>query len=799
MENAKQPEAFNTAENNRGGESRLNPPAYGVTSIFSNTQEFKVDGFRSKMIKFLDSTGLLIFMLIVTIYALFSDDIRVSSYSKDDDDVFFGLSCCAMIFFGLEMILCFIFKEDYRWSFYFWLDLIATLSIIPDIGWAWDSITGDQGSNSSSNVNQIQSAGKSSRAGTRAARVIKIVRLVRLMRIAKIYKHAKNAASKKGADQVSDNNNLAIPKESRVGRILSDLLTKRVIVLVMVILILIPLFDLEFFKTTVTSWEYGLQAINSYEDDVNNYEIDQDFRDYYIDYFDDMSRPVIYIAFDKNSEWEKSNSIKIDDLREIEKYYAHFGTESVAIFDIRTDTRLDAKLNICKTIFVCIVLVSAAVFFTKDANDYAIIPIEKMIMKVKKMAENPLKIAEERVIDIYDIMEEKGTKNWYDCCKKKKINDYETQVLENTFVKIGVLLALGFGEAGAQIISSNIRSSGDVDPIIKGQKIAGIFGFCDIRNFTDATEELQEGVMLFVNELAKIVHSTVDHFLGAANKNIGDAFLIVWKMDSEQVEEFSDPIKFKAGSKECTYMADLALASFLKIMVKVNKDPTILKYRSNPKLTKRMPGYQVKFGFGLHLGWAIEGAIGSIYKIDASYLSHHVNMSMNLEGLTKAYGVPLLMTDTVYNNLSDTGKTYCRHIDRVSLKGGRETYSLYTSDADFSLLMPGRVKDYDKIKTKKKRNHLKFQLDQNLQPPDEIISESKEIEAIKKPFPSEFFEVFDKGMQFYLAGKWNEAKDLFENVLKIRNSDGPAKALIGFMEESNFVPPDDWRGIRALY
>jgi hypothetical protein len=149
--------------------------------------------------------------------------------------------------------------------------------------------------------------------------------------------------------------------------------------------------------------------------------------------------------------------------------------------------------------------------------------------------------------------------------------------------------------------------------------------------------------------------------------------------------------------------------------------------------------------------------------------------------------------------LSDTGKTYCRHIDRVSLKGGRETYSLYTSDADFSLLMPGRVKDYDKIKTKKKRNHLKFQLDQNLQPPDEIISESKEIEAIKKPFPSEFFEVFDKGMQFYLAGKWNEAKDLFENVLKIRNSDGPAKALIGFMEESNFVPPDDWRGIRALY
>ena len=35
--------------------------------------------------------------------------------------------------------------------------------------------------------------------------------------------------------------------------------------------------------------------------------------------------------------------------------------------------------------------------------------------------------------------------------------------------------------------------------------------------------------MLFVNEIAEIVHSTVDSFGGSANKNIGDAFLLVWK------------------------------------------------------------------------------------------------------------------------------------------------------------------------------------------------------------------------------------------------------------------------------
>lgn len=63
-----------------------------------------------------------------------------------------------------------------------------------------------------------------------------------------------------------------------------------------------------------------------------------------------------------------------------------------------------------------------------------------------------------------------------------------------------------------------------------GEKTYCIFGFCDIRRFTDTTEVLLEDVMVFVNTIAKVVHSSVDHFGGAANKNIGDAFLLVWKM-----------------------------------------------------------------------------------------------------------------------------------------------------------------------------------------------------------------------------------------------------------------------------
>jgi class 3 adenylate cyclase len=65
--------------------------------------------------------------------------------------------------------------------------------------------------------------------------------------------------------------------------------------------------------------------------------------------------------------------------------------------------------------------------------------------------------------------------------------------------------------------------------MVPGKKIQACFGFCDIRNFTDATECLQEDVMMFVNKIADVVHNKVVLHQGFPNKNIGDAFLIVWK------------------------------------------------------------------------------------------------------------------------------------------------------------------------------------------------------------------------------------------------------------------------------
>lgn len=85
----------------------------------------------------------------------------------------------------------------------------------------------------------------------------------------------------------------------------------------------------------------------------------------------------------------------------------------------------------------------------------------------------------------------------------------ETRILENSINKICSLLAVGFGDAGAEVIANNIRSGGDLNPMIPGNKVVAIFGFCDIRNFTDTTEVLQEDIMEFVNTIADIVHTEV--------------------------------------------------------------------------------------------------------------------------------------------------------------------------------------------------------------------------------------------------------------------------------------------------
>lgn len=70
--------------------------------------------------------------------------------------------------------------------------------------------------------------------------------------------------------------------------------------------------------------------------------------------------------------------------------------------------------------------------------------------------------------------------------------------------------------------------------------------------------------------------------MGSANKNIGEAFLLVWKFPEELIEkdEFGTLVCIKSD-KRVQRIADLALFSFLKIIAKINKLKHILAYRNH--------------------------------------------------------------------------------------------------------------------------------------------------------------------------------------------------------------------------
>ena len=69
--------------------------------------------------------------------------------------------------------------------------------------------------------------------------------------------------------------------------------------------------------------------------------------------------------------------------------------------------------------------------------------------------------------------------------------------------------------------------------------------------------------------------------------------------------------------------------------------------------------------YGMHFGWAIEGAIGSPLKIDASYLSPHVNTAARLEAATKQFQTMFLLSDEFVKQLSPRNQRLCRRIDCV--------------------------------------------------------------------------------------------------------------------------------------
>jgi class 3 adenylate cyclase len=764
--------------------------------------------------KWLDGNFYNLVMLAATIWALFLQDIADLALNKSVDPGFGGINAFVFFLFVLDLILGSIGKPGYFPSLFFFLDLLATVSILPDVPFIWNPFLnavggGGDGGGAAAATQQasIARTGRAARAGTRAGR------LVRLFKVLAHYRKDKNGPKTE------------LEETSVVGKKLSELTIRKVIIGVMLMVSIVPLLNAE---APDSAYVNGLKAVDDLAewtlrrsspwifanvtagtpppsaDPTSNrtgtwtaLEAELAAATYNLKYPTYKTIPPAdllmqdpdftfalrnYLRFRNDvltlrvwgvqvvpaggpdlglDPWDSFlGAYRTSELRQYSNssaillYSANSGGTLVAnsrtrvarpltlaIYNFKSYNQRAAMFNIILTVFVVVLLSVGAGLFARDANTLMIAPIERMVRVVKALAEDPLARLEENKDD--------GPTN------------FETSLVEAALRKIGTLLQIGFGEAGAEIIGKNLSSGGSVNPMLPGVRINGVYGFCDIRNFTDATECLQEDVMVFVNVIAEIVHFAVKRNGGSPNKNIGDAFLVVFKTP----QDLSEPKHFHEGKqvsvqKKEELLADGALRSFLDIISEINANEKLKEFAKHPAIQARLgPTYSVKLGFGLHYGWSIEGAIGSALKIDASYLSPHVNLSGMLESSTKGYGVPLLLSGTFYNNLSKKMKAQCRKVDRVIVPATKDIFDLFCVDID---------------------------------PP----AKSATFPGIKR-----YTKQFEAGIAAYVSGNWAAAVAVFQKCLELWPQDDCARSILWYLSRYNFrapTGPDPWLGYREL-
>jgi len=150
---------------------------------------------KPKVTNFMNHWAVTLTITLVTLYALFGDDIKIAFFSKSADEAFNVITSIVLGIFVVEISINAWVQEGYLNSFYFWLDIVSTLSLITDIQWIWTLFVGqdeDYSANNAEQAGQLARAGRGARIGTRAGRITRVIRLVRLIRIGRLW-HKANA------------------------------------------------------------------------------------------------------------------------------------------------------------------------------------------------------------------------------------------------------------------------------------------------------------------------------------------------------------------------------------------------------------------------------------------------------------------------------------------------------------------------------------------------------------------------------------------------------------------------------
>jgi len=462
--------------------------------------------------------------------------------------------------------------------------------------------------------------------------------------------------------------------ESQVGTAMRELTGKRVAMGIIISLIVTELLTYQETSATRPTTMVVLHSQTSFENFANQ-SLAAAKR---------SSVPELYeyiLANGENRMFSLEDGLDPDDLKRRERLRITVegpGSVTTGYFSYREEIREEALVSIISTIFVLLVWFFGVTSFAGPVMILVVIPIERMVRLLDMLMLDPLGYQStsqyKRIVSEED--EITNSTPW----TKEVLKGMETSFLMPTILRIGSLMKVGFGSAGVEIIRNNLEKGQTKNMIMlssQGSTVSCIFLFSDIRQFTDCTECLQEEVFVFTNRIAAVVHSICHSYGGSANKNIGDAFLLSWLLDEDtSIHGFG---KRKAGEAFAAKhnQADKALLSVVKICMALHHDEYYVGTMSEgardallAKLSKRkaLKAPLVQMGFGLHAGTAVQGAIGSTRKIDATYVSEAVERAEFLESSTKKYGLKMLMSDSFHRLLTPNQRRRCRKIDQIIIR-----------------------------------------------------------------------------------------------------------------------------------
>lgn len=174
--------------------------------------------------------------------------------------------------------------------------------------------------------------------------------------------------------------------------------------------------------------------------------------------------------------------------------------------------------------------------------------------------------------------------------------------------------------------------------------------FSDLQGFTARTEGLApEELMPALSRYFEVMETEIAATSGTVDKYIGDAIMAMWNAPEDDAAHVANACR---AALACRIAEDT-----------LNTDPLLA------------PLAPLRTRFGLHKGDVIVGNVGSLSRMQYTALGAVVNLASRIEGLNKAYGTRILVSDSVAADVS--GQFLFREVDIVSPAGTTQPTILY--------------------------------------------------------------------------------------------------------------------------